>query len=132
MNMMSFVLTREKRLNLNRNAGDLIHAFGQGYFIVDEYGREVNTFNDEKEFNRLIEMFRYREFLINKLEEVYFDKFEFGEDNVLFINDKLVKECYWNLPKNESEVELFFEFISNKLKNELKPKPELGEISNRL
>lgn len=120
--MIDFVLTRENRLNLNRDAGNLIHAFGEGYFIIDEYGREVNTFNDEAEFNRLIEKFRYREFLINRLSEVYADKFRFREDNVLFINNEPVKECYWNLPKNDGEVELFFDFITNKFKTKLQSK----------
>jgi|SRR5690554_1801687 len=120
--MIDFVLTRENRLNLNRDAGNLIHAFGKGYFIVDEYGREVNTFSDEREFNRLIEKFRYREFLINKHEEVCIDKFEFGEDNVLFINKEPMKEYYWDLPKDDREVELFFEFIADKLGNKLQSK----------
>lgn len=120
--MIDFVLTRENRLNLNRDTGKLSHAFGEGYFIIDEYGREVNTFNDEAEFNRLIEKFRYREFLINRLSEVYADKFRFREDNILFINNEPVKECFWNLPKNNREVDLFFDFISNKFKTKLQSK----------
>ena len=47
-------LSFENRLHLNKEAGKLMHAFGDGYFIIDEHGREVNTFAREKEFNRLI------------------------------------------------------------------------------
>ena len=36
-------LSFENRLHLNKTAGTLSHVFGEGYFITDEYGREVNT-----------------------------------------------------------------------------------------
>ena len=107
-------LTFENRLNLNENAGSLIHVFGEGYSIIDEYGKEVNTFNDEHEFNRLTAKFRYRHFLIEKLNETQNDKFDFGEDNNLYINDKAIKDSYWDLPKNEDEVGLFFDYLSDK------------------
>tara|TARA_B110000908_G_C10175268_1_gene412929 strand:+ start:656 stop:1066 length:411 start_codon:yes stop_codon:yes gene_type:complete len=117
--MIDFELTYEKRLNLNKKAGELIHAFGEGYFITDEYGREVNTFTHEKEFNRLIEKFRYRHFLIEKLKEKFNKTFEFGEDNVLFIYNRRLKVIYWNLPKNKEEVGLFFKYIRDKYTNEI-------------
>jgi len=37
-------LSYENRVHLNKDSGSLIHVSGEGYFIVDEYGREVNTF----------------------------------------------------------------------------------------
>lgn len=114
--MIDFELTYEKRLNLNKEAGNLIHSFGDGYFIIDEYGREINTFANEKEFNRLIEKFKFRQFLIEKLKETYDKAFEFKEDNVLFIDNKPIKEIYWDLPENEKEVSLFFDYITNKYK----------------
>ena len=108
-------LTFENRLKLNKDSGILNHAFGEGYFIIDEYGREVNTFNDENEFNRLIEKFRHRYFLIEKLNELHNDTFDFGEDNTLIINGKTINNLYWGLPKNESDVDLYFQVISDKL-----------------
>lgn len=106
-------LSFENRLKLNKEAGSLIHSFGEGYFIIDENGREVNTFAEEKEFNRLIEKFRYRYFLTEKLNEVHNLKFEFGVDNTLSINGKTVEHRYWNLPKDENEVDLYFKVISD-------------------
>ena len=103
-----FTKKYENRLNLNKEAGSLIHSFGVGYSIIDEYGREVNSFEKEKEFNRLIEKFRYRQFLIQKLKLSYDKEFEFKEDNVLFIDNKPINEIYWDLPKNENEVSLYW------------------------
>lgn len=120
MNIIGFELTYENRLILNKDAGNLIHVFGDGYYIVDEYGQEVNTYRDENEFNRLIEKFRYRHFLIEKLNDVQNnDKFDFREDNILFFKDKPIKDLYWDLPKNKNEVDLFFDYISNKYKTKL-------------
>lgn len=113
MNNTKIHLSFDERLNLNKEAGSLIHAFGEGYYIIDEYGRQVNTFVDETEFNRLIEKFRYRHFLVEKLNKVHSDKFDFGEDNTLFINGMRVMDRYWNLPKDESEVDLYFKDISD-------------------
>ena len=42
-------LSFENRLHLNKTAGNLSHVFGEGYFIYDEYGREVNAFEQEKD-----------------------------------------------------------------------------------
>ena len=117
--MIDFELTYEKRLKLNKEAGNLIHAFGEGYSIIDEYGSWVNTFSHEEEFNRLIEKFRYRHFLIEKLKETFDKTFNFRQDNVLFIYDKCLKEIYWNLPKNKKEVGLFFEYIRDNYKYEI-------------
>jgi len=110
---MKINLSYENRLHLNKDSGSLIHASGEGYFIVDEYGREVNTFIREKEFNRLIDKFRYRQLLLDKLNQAHKESFEFGEDNTLLINDKPVKQRYWNMPKNESEVGFYFKAISD-------------------
>lgn len=101
------------RLHLNKEAGSLIHTFGEGYFIVDETGGEVNTFVDENEFNRLIEKFRYRHLLIEKLNTVHTQRFAFGGDNILIINGKPVEGRYYNLPKSADEVELYFRDISD-------------------
>ena len=54
MNDFKINLSFENRLHLNKKAGTLTHVFGEGYFITDEYGREVNTLVQEKEFDRLI------------------------------------------------------------------------------
>ena len=108
-------LTFENRLNLNENAGSLIHVFGEGYSIIDEYGKEVNTFNDEHEFNRLTAKFRYRHFLIEKLNKELKGSFDFGEDNVLVINGKSILKRFWNIPKNEAEVNLYFNIISEEI-----------------
>jgi hypothetical protein len=114
-----FTKKYENRFNLNKEAGSLIHSFGVGYSIIDEYGREVNAFEKEKEFNRLIEKFRYRQFLIQKLKLAYNKEFEFKEDNVLFIDNKPINEIYWDLPKNENEVSLYFDYITSKYKLEI-------------
>jgi hypothetical protein len=118
---MKTMFTRkyENRLNLNKEAGSLFHSFGVGYSIIDEYGREVNSFSNENEFNRLIEKFRYRQFLIQKLKLTYDKEFEFKEDNVLFIDNKPINEIYWDLPKNENEVSLYFDYITSKYKFEI-------------
>jgi len=112
--MNNIQLSFENRLKINENSGNLVHAFGEGYFIIDEAGKEVNTFNDEDEFNRLMEKFRYRNLLINKLNEIHNENFYFGEDNVLFVNGKTVESLYWNLPKDEEEVDSYFKIISDK------------------
>tara|TARA_Y100000385_G_scaffold193453_1_gene200085 strand:+ start:392 stop:802 length:411 start_codon:yes stop_codon:yes gene_type:complete len=117
--MINFELSYEKRLNLNKDAGKLIHSFGEGYFIIDEYGREVNTFTDQEEFDNLIEKFRYRQFLIEKLNKTFDKIFEFREDNAMFIDNKRLKKIYWDLPKNEEEVSLFFDYIKDKYKSEI-------------
>ncbi|MDA3905745.1 MAG: hypothetical protein PF484_06695 [Bacteroidales bacterium] len=114
MSNTSIHLSFENRLKLNKDSGALIHVFGEGYFIIDEYGRELNTFIDENEFNRLIEKFRYRHFLIEKLNELHNDRFDFGEDNTLMINGKTIDNLYWDLPKDESELDLYFQVISDK------------------
>ena len=67
MNKINIELSFEDRLNLNKEAGALVHTFGEGYHIIDEYEREVNTFEREEEFNRLIEKFRYRHFFKKNL-----------------------------------------------------------------
>jgi hypothetical protein len=114
-----FTKKYQNRLNLNKEAGNLIHSFGVGYSIIDEYGREVNSFSNENEFNRLLEKFRYRQFLIEKLRLAYNKEFEFKEDNVLFIDNKPINHIYWDLPKNEKEVSLYFEFIASRFKLEI-------------
>ena len=48
MNDFKINLSFENRLHLNKEAGTLAHVFGEGYFITDEYGREVNTLVQEK------------------------------------------------------------------------------------
>ena len=112
MNYFKINLSFENRLHLNKEAGTLVHVYGEGYFITDEYGREVNTFVQEKEFNRLIEKFRYRQLLIEKLNKELEDSFGFGEDNLLLINGKRVVKRYWSIPKDEKEVDLYFKIIS--------------------
>ena len=112
---LNIILSFKNRLHLNKAAGTLMHVFGEGYFITDEYGREVNTLVQEKEFDRLIEKFKYRHFLIEKLNKELKGSFDFGEDNVLVINDKPVVKQYWNIPKDEGEVDLYFKVISNTL-----------------
>lgn len=94
MNNTKIHLSFEERLNLNEKAGSLIHAFGAGYHIIDEKGIEVNTFEDEEDFNRLIEKFRYRHFLVEKLNKAHSEKFDFGADNTLIINGKTVENRY--------------------------------------
>ena len=106
-------VTFENRLHLHKDAGYLMHAFGAGYYIIDENGREVNTFSQEKEFSRLISKFKYRHFLLEKLNAIENFKFEFGEDNVLIVNGKTIVNRYWNLPKDQDEVEMYFRFISD-------------------
>ena len=115
MSNTSIHLSFENRLKFKKNSGTLIHAFGEGYIIIDENGREVNAFKDENEFNRLIEKFRYRYFLIEKLNELHNNRFDFGEDNTLMINGKAIDNIYWDLPKDESDVDLYFQIISDEL-----------------
>ena len=122
MNNLNIKLSFENRLHLNKAAGTLIHVFGEGYFITDEYGREVNTFVREEEFDRLIEKFKYRQLLIEKLNKELKDSFDFGEDNLLLINGKRVAKRYWSIPKNEGEVDLYFKIISEEFSSELDSK----------
>ena len=113
MNDFKINLSFENRLHLNKEAGTLAHVFGEGYFITDEYGREVNTLVQEKEFDRLIEKFKYRHLLIEKLNTEHKGSFKFGEDNVLVINEKPILKDFWNIPKNNKEVAVYFKRISD-------------------
>ena len=113
--MIDFELTYEKRLNLNKDAGDRISVYGEGFYVIDEYGKEV------EEFDRLFEKFRYRDFLIDKLEKTFDNTFDYGEDNTLVIDEKWTKEIYWNLPKSKEEVSLFFDYIVDTYKYQLCP-----------
>ena len=122
MNDFKINLSFENRLHLNKEAGTLIHVFGEGYFITDEYGREVNTLVQEKEFDRLIEKFKYRKLLIEKLNKVLKDSFDFGEDNLLLINGKRVAKRYWSIPKNEIEGASYFKIISKEFNSEVDSK----------
>ena len=117
MNDLNIILSFENRLHLNKAAGTLMHVFGEGYFITDEYGREVNTLVKEKEFDRLIEKFKYRHLLIEKLNTEHKGSFEFGEDNVLVINEKPILKDFWNIPKNNKEVAIYFKCISEKIES---------------
>ena len=47
-----------------------------------------------------------------QLNKEYKDSFDFGEDNLLLINGKRIAKCYWSIPKNEGEVDLYFKIIS--------------------
>jgi hypothetical protein len=69
MRNLKMKLSFENRLHLNKTAGNLSHVFGEGYFIYDEYGREVNAFEQEKDFNRLIKKFKYRHLLIENFTQ---------------------------------------------------------------
>ena len=111
MNDLKLNLTYENRLILNENAGTLVHSFSDGYCIINEIGEEINTFADPEEFNRLIEKFRYRNFLIEKLDKQDEKRYYFGEDNVLMINSEISCNQFWNLPKSEIEVEIYFQAI---------------------
>ena len=117
MNDFKINLSFENRLHLNKEAGTLAHVFGEGYFITDEYGREVNTLVQEKEFDRLIEKFKYRHLLIEKLNTEHKGSFKFGEDNVLVINEKPILKDFWNIPKNNKEVAIYFKCISEKIES---------------
>ena len=117
MNDLNIILSFENRLHLNKAAGTLMHVFGEGYFITDEYGREVNTLVKEKDFNRLIKKFKYRHLLIEKLNTEHKGSFEFGEDNVLVINEKPILNDFWNTPKNNNEVAIYFKCISEKIES---------------
>tara|TARA_R110002072_G_scaffold302926_2_gene489850 strand:- start:284 stop:628 length:345 start_codon:yes stop_codon:yes gene_type:complete len=105
-------LNFENRIRLNKEAGGLVHSFGEGYYIVDENGEWVNTFSDEERFNQLIDKFRYRYFLLEKLNNAHSVNFDFGEDNILIINNNIIKHSYWGLPKNDDDVDLYFKVIS--------------------
>ena len=115
---LNIILSFENRLHLNKAAGTLMHVFGEGYFITDEYGREVNTLVQEKEFDRLIEKFKYRQLLIEKLNKELKDSFDFGEDNLLLINGKRVAKRYWSIPKNDGVVD----YISKEFNSEVDSK----------
>lgn len=115
MNKRQIVLDFDNRLILHKDAGGLWHSFGEGYFIDNEVGKGVNTFNEEAEFNRLIEKFRYREFLVQRLNESYTDEFKFGEDNMLIVNGEVIDNKYWNLPTSDEEVVLYFRMISDEI-----------------
>jgi len=117
MRNLKMKLSFENRLHLNKTAGSLSHVFGEGYFIYDEYGREVNAFEQEKDFNRLIKKFKYRHLLIEKLNTEHKGSFEFGEDNVLIINEKPILNDFWNIPKNNKEVAIYFKCISEKIES---------------
>jgi len=117
MRNLKMKLSFENRLHLNKTAGSLSHVFGEGYFIYDEYGREVNAFEQEKDFNRLIKKFKYRHLLIEKLNTEHKGSFEFGEDNVLVINEKPILNDFWNIPKNNKEVAIYFKCISEKIES---------------
>ena len=67
------------------------------------------------EAGKLIEKFKYRHFLIEKLNKELKGSFDFGEDNVLVINGKSILKRFWNIPKDEKEVDLYFKIISDEI-----------------
>jgi ABC-type glycerol-3-phosphate transport system substrate-binding protein len=105
------ILAYDDRLILNEEAGELVHAFGDGYYIVDENGNEVNAFTEEEEFNRLIDKFKYRHQLIKQLNQGGDQRFSFGQDNVLLLNYKEIQNLFWDLPNDSEEVSLCFSYI---------------------
>lgn len=113
MQANNFKLSYQNRLHLNKEAGDLIHVYGQGYYIVDEYGREVSAFGEDDRFDTLIKKFKFRTQLIDKLNAAFERRYDFKEDNQLWIDNQAVRDSYWNLPINEQEVEDYFNLISN-------------------
>lgn len=100
-------LNFNNRLILDTQAGALLHVFGQGYCIIDEQGQEVSSLENEKEFNRLIEKFKWRHFLMEALEKKHHLKVAFGTDNCLLINGEPLQNSYWNLPQSEYEVPVY-------------------------
>lgn len=113
MQANNYKLSYQNRLHLNKEAGDLIHVFGQGYYIVDEHGREVSAFGDEDRFEILIKKFKFRTQLIDQLNAVFEHRYDFKEDNQLWIDNQPIGDSYWNLPSNEQEVAEYFNLISN-------------------
>ena len=113
MQANNYKLSYQNRLHLNKEAGDLIHVFGQGYYIVDEHGREVSAFGDEDRFEILIKKFKFRTQLIDQLNAVFEHRYDFKEDNQLWIDNQPVRDSYLNLPSNEQEVAEYFNLISN-------------------
>ena len=67
--------------------------------------------------NELIEKFKYRHLLIEKLNTEHKGSFKFGEDNVLVINEKPILKDFWNIPKNNKEVAIYFKCISEKIES---------------
>jgi hypothetical protein len=55
--------------------------------------------------------------LIEKLNREHKESFEFGEDNVLVINEKPILKDFWNIPKNNKEVSIYFKCISEKIES---------------
>ena len=54
-------------------------------------------------------------FLIEKLNKELKGSFDFGEDNVLVINGKSILKRFWNIPKDEKEVNFYFKMISDEI-----------------
>jgi hypothetical protein len=90
---------------MHEDAGTLFHVFMEGYFIYDEAGRAVSTFEEEEEFNRLIKKFRHREFMREDLQSRYDVKLSYGPDNALVIDDAVVDGVTWGLPQNSEDQE---------------------------
>ena len=105
-------LNFENRIRLNKEAGGLVHSFGEGYYIVDENGEWVNTFSDEERFNQLIDKFRYRYFLLEKLNNAHSVNFDFGEE----LNKILTNKPFFKKLQN----------IQVKEKKEKKRKPKIN------
>ncbi|MFD0762717.1 hypothetical protein ACFQZW_11550 [Lutibacter aestuarii] len=83
----------------------------KGFYINDENGEEILSKNNLKEYNRLQEKYINLELLIKKVN------YELGvlnlyvnrgpNDSVTIFDTDIVVDCYWVLPKNRYEIELF-------------------------
>ena len=93
------------------------HAFMEGWYIINEEGKEVSMFNDE-EYNRIVSMYEYQDRLKLKVFEDFTDySLKEGPNNTVCIEDReIVPDCFWGLPTNNDEVKLKFSEIVKKVR----------------
>jgi len=95
------------------------HAFGYGFFIINEEWHEIYGFDDFDEYQRLQKKYKFSGLVITGLYEEFKD-YDFyvsrGPDNCIAINDRhIVPNCFYHPPENESKAKEQLEDIISKV-----------------
>jgi hypothetical protein len=91
--------------------GDYGHAFGQGFFIIDESGKMV--FAGDEEYNDLANKCRSYWQLLKGLQEKFNEyKVQASRGNRIAVNDKIIKDLKVYPGMEMSSVEFWIDAIS--------------------
>ncbi len=100
----------------NKVPGTTGHAFMEGWYIIDEEGKEVSMFDDE-EYQRIESKYEFKDRLKAMLHKDFTDySLQEGPNNTVCIKDReIVPDCFWGLPSNDEDVKLRFDEIVQKV-----------------